>query len=280
MNSKVSVQKFVTLTGHSSSIYALSTSRDYSFFSAGSDKVVAEWDLKNPGEGVMLARIPEIVYSLYTDFENDRLLVGQATGGIHIISLSGRSEERLLQYHTTPIFHIGFSNKHRLFFSLSGDGKLGVMDADSLSLRVVINLGEGKLRTLQINDDESMAAIGAADGTITVLSLPGLEKVKQWQAHQAGFSVNALTFSPGSNLLISGSRDAHLNLFDVANDFALIQSIPAHNYAIYSIAYSPDQQLLATGSRDKTIKIWGSSLARHAWRAWWIGMRLWTALAT
>jgi WD repeat-containing protein 61 len=193
---------------------------------------------------------------LYTDFENDRLLVGQALGGIHVISLSERNEIRLLQYHTAPIFHIGVSNKHKLLFSLSGDGKLGILDATSLALNGILTIGEGKLRTAAVNDEETLLAIGSADGAVSVFSLPDLKPVKHFQAHKEGFSVNAVTFSPDGRLLLSGSRDAHMNVFAVADDFKLQQSIPAHNYAIYSIAYSPDKSLLATGSRDKTIKIW------------------------
>ena len=119
MTSVVKVQKAATLTGHSSSVYTLATSGVASFFSGSGDKVVAEWDTKNPGEGILLAKIPEIVYSLFTDTINDRLLVGQASGGVHVISLSERKEVRLLQNHTSSIFHIGVSAKHNLLFTLA-----------------------------------------------------------------------------------------------------------------------------------------------------------------
>jgi WD40 repeat protein len=256
MDYRVIIQKTAALTGHSGSVYALAVSGASSFFSGSGDKIVAEWDLNNPGEGRLMAKIPEIIYSLFTDLENDRLLVGQATGGIHVISLSERNEIRLLQYHTAPVFHLDISKEHNLLFSLAGDGKLGVMNSHNLALKAVLTVGIGKLRTCSVNVAETLLAVGSADGSITVFSLPDLQPVKQWQAHQPGFSVNALTFSPDGTLLLSGSRDAHLNIFTVADDFHLQQSIPAHNYAIYSIVYSPDQKLLATGSRDKTIKIW------------------------
>ncbi len=250
------VLKIATLSGHSGSVYTLDATLSSSIFSGSGDKIVAEWDLLHPGEGKLLARIPEIVYSLFNDIKHNRLLVGQAAGGIHVINLADRSETRLLQYHSAPVFHIGTSNKHQLLFSLTGDGQLGIIDRNSLELKGLINIGTGKLRACAVNADETLLAIGAGDGGINIFSLPDMRPVKHWQAHQVGFSVNALTFDPDGKQLLSGSRDAHMNIFDVENDFELIQSIAAHNYAIYSIVFSPDNKLLATGSRDKTIKLW------------------------
>jgi WD40 repeat protein len=71
-------------------------------------------------------------------------------------------------------------------------------------------------------------------------------------------SVNAICFHPNGQWLLSGSKDAHLKIWDITDDFALHLSIPAHNYAIYSIVFHPEGHLFATGSRDKTIKIWDS----------------------
>ena len=256
MNSVLTIRKVAALTGHSGAVYALAAAESDSFYSGSGDHVVAEWNPQKSEEGILIARIPDVVYSLFPDPENDRLLVGQATGAIHVINLSLKSETRQLKYHTQPIFHICQSVSHDLLFTLSGDGGLGVMNARSLTPVKMISLGNVKLRTAAINAEETMIVVGSSDGMITVYSLPDLEEVKKWQAHEKDFSVYSLAFSPDGKLLLSGARDAHLNVYDVLNDFAQIQSIPAHNYAIYGIAYNNDGSLLATCSRDKTIKLW------------------------
>jgi WD40 repeat protein len=153
-----------------------------------------------------------------------------------------------------------------MLFSLSGDGELGVIRIPQFNIERKILIGKGKLRAVAVNAAETIIALGSGDGSIYVFSLPDLKPLKHFQAHKEGFSVNALQFSPCDKQLISGSRDAYLNVYDVENDFQVINAIPAHNYAIYSISYSPDRKLFATGSRDKTVKIWDAETYEMLYR--------------
>jgi len=67
-----------------------------------------------------------------------------------------------------------------------------------------------------------------------------------------------VSFHPSGNYLLSGSKDAYLNCWDMSNDYKAVEKIPAHNFAIYAIAWHPEGKLFATGSRDKTVKIWNA----------------------
>ena len=100
MSKGVFVQKIAALTGHSGSVYALADAGSGTFFSGGSDKILALWDISIPGEGQMVAKIPEIIYSIAPIPHLNKLLVGQATGGLHLVNLENKKEERLLQFHT------------------------------------------------------------------------------------------------------------------------------------------------------------------------------------
>ncbi len=250
------VNKIAAFSGHSGSVYALENLAEGLICSAGSDKVVAMWNLNNPGDGQMLAQMPDPVYSLLHIPAQQLLLAGQASGNIHLVNLETKKEERVLGYQKGIIFKMMLSVKHRLLFSLSGDGELGVIEIPEYKLSRKLNIPGGKLRAVAINNNEDVMALGAGDGSLYVFSLPGMEPLHHFQAHQESFSVNALEFSPDGTLLLSGSRDAHMNVYDVKANFIKLDSIPAHNFAIYGIAYSPDGKLLATCSRDKHVKIW------------------------
>ena len=56
--------------------------------------------------------------------------------------------------------------------------------------------------------------------------------------------------------LLSGSRDAHLKMWDLEKNCEMIFDEPAHWFTINDIVFHPSGQLFATASRDKSIKIW------------------------
>lgn len=250
----LNIQRTRKLSGHHGSVYALEVLPE-GLVTAGSDKVIALWDHLNGSDGTQLAKASHVVYSLFYDAATETLLAGQSAGGIHVIDLKEKKESRLLQYHEAPVFSMAVSLKHKMFFSGDGSGLIHVSQAGSFTPLTRFKAGEGKIRSILIDDASNRLIAGTAEGMIHVISLPELTPVISFAAHQADFGVNALCLTQGG-LLLSGSRDAHLNVFDAANGFRQLQSIPAHNYAIYSIAMHPNGRVFATASRDKTVKLW------------------------
>jgi WD40 repeat protein len=78
-------------------------------------------------------------------------------------------------------------------------------------------------------------------------------------------SIKAISFSPDSRLLASGSEDRTIKLWHLATGRE-IQSIAAHDMAVQSLAFSPippnplikgsEGGIVASGSADGTIKLW------------------------
>jgi WD40 repeat protein len=237
-------------TGHKGSIYAIAATGKETFVTAGSEGLLVQWDIREPAEGELLAKIPGVVYCLL--FFETFLLAGTTTGQIHVIDAENRKEIRILQYHQAPVFRIAWNENTRQFISLSGDGNVQVYD-EHLQPVKSLTASSGKLRSIAFHGDE--IAIGTAEGMIKTYS-SDFELKQQWQAHQIGFNVNALYYA--GSLLISGSRDAHLNVSDPLAG-KILESVPAHNYAVYTIAGADGLPgIIATASRDKTIKIWNT----------------------
>jgi len=159
----------------------------------------------------------------------------------------------MLQHHTAPIFDIKYSLKTNCFYTAGGDGNFAVCSLDTLSLIKMKKLSRDKVRSIDFNYITSEIAVALGDCNILVFDLHTLDYKKDFIAHQ--LAANVVRYSPDGKLLLTGGRDAHLNIWQVEN-YELVKSIPAHNWAIYDIVFNSDATLFATASRDKTIKIW------------------------
>jgi WD40 repeat protein len=70
------------------------------------------------------------------------------------------------------------------------------------------------------------------------------------------FRVNSLDFSPDSQLIVSGSRDATLRIWSVEAGES-IEILRGHADGVNTVAFSPDGSLIGSGSEDDTVILWG-----------------------
>lgn len=260
MSARLKATRALQFDGHSGSIYTLEPgTADGRFFSGSGDRLVVEWDLINPQKNRAVANLPVKAFAIKYIPSRDLLLVGNFHGGIHIIELKSNKEIKLLHLHQRSIFQIIWDQDRNRFMALSGDGYVSIWDVESFELVEAVKLCHKKIRSLDTFPNSAQAAIGCGDGKIRIMDLDSLETLQELDGHLGGYSVNACRYSPDGKYLISGSRDAHINVWDIKAGYLQIARIPAHNFAIYSIEFSPSGEYFATGSMDKTIKIWSVS---------------------
>ena len=255
----IDVKHIATLTGHSGCVYAMDTGfSEQTVFTGGSDQYIALWNLETLQAEKFSAALPAAIYAICHIPEKNILLAGTTTGAIHILDLDKKEEIKILQHHRGPVFDIQYSLKTNCFYTVGGDGNFAVCSLDTLSLLKMKNLSYDKARSIAFNDATSEIAVALGDSNVLIFDLLTLEHKKDFIAHQLGkkfVGANIVRYSPDGKFLLTGGRDAHLNIWSVEN-YELIKSIPAHNWAIYDIVFSPDATLFATASRDKTVKIW------------------------
>lgn len=250
----IDIKHIATLTGHSGCVYAMDNGiSENTVFTAGSDMFIALWNLETLQAEKFSASLPAAVYAICHIPEKKLLLAGTTTGSIHILDLEKKEEIKMLQHHTAPIFDIKYSLETNCFYTAGGDGNFAVCSLDTLSLIKMKKLSHEKVRSIDFNYTTSEIAVALSDCNVLVFDLHTLDHKKDFIGH--GLASNVVRYSPDGKFLLTGGRDAHLNIWQVGN-YELVKSIPAHNWAIYDIAFSPDATLFATASRDKTIKIW------------------------
>ncbi|MCU0430916.1 MAG: WD40 repeat domain-containing protein [Cytophagaceae bacterium] len=276
------VEKIGTLTGHRDCIYALEHDTDPRyFFSAGGDGMVVRWDIKNPADGWMLAKVEKSIYALQLVPQQNQLLIGENFEGIHLVSLEDKKKLASSRITEASIFDIKIL--HDLILVACGNGELVLLHYPDLSTIRHLPLSAASLRTIAISPDGTLAAIGGSDHFIRILDIRTLKITETFKAHEN--SIFSLQFSPDGTFLFSAGRDAHLKCWKVKESFASQQDIVAHMYAINHITYRKDGKLMATCSMDKSVKVWDTATmrllkvidkARHTGHATSVNKLLWS----
>ncbi len=74
-------------------------------------------------------------------------------------------------------------------------------------------------------------------------------------------AVSCAAFSRDGTLVVTGSKDATLKLWDVATA-RLVRTFAGHKDDIVAVALSPDGTLAVSGSKDRTMKLWELATGR------------------
>ncbi len=72
------------------------------------------------------------------------------------------------------------------------------------------------------------------------------------------WGVNTVDLSPDAKVLVSGSVDKTVKIWQVATG-ALLHTLSAHSQQVWSVAFSPDGKMLATAGGDGKINLWAVS---------------------
>ncbi|TAF67562.1 MAG: WD40 repeat domain-containing protein [Cytophagales bacterium] len=276
------IEKKHHLVGHKDCIYALAkTDPTQYLFSADGNGMVARWNLENPEIGELVAKVPNSVYAMQYDEEEKQLIIAQNFEGIHWINLQEKKEEKSLYLGNKNFFAL--QKHHQFLYVGDSEGTLSLIDSAEKKLLKTVQYSTKSLRALALNPKKKEIAAAYSDHHIRLLDCDTLQIKKEWKAHEN--SVFCLQYTKDGQYLLSGSRDAHLNIWNAEKDYFLEKSIVAHLFAINHIAISPSGKYFATASMDKSIKIWRIDSwqllkvidrARHAGHGTSINQLLWT----
>src|SRR5262249_44042632 len=94
------------------------------------------------------------------------------------------------------------------------------------------------------------------EGQVLIWDMNTDQKIADWRAHVG--LVNAVAFSPKSDVLASVGSDSCIRLWDVASQQQIAQM--RHEGEVNNLAFSPDGDTLATaGKVDQLVKLWDVS---------------------
>jgi len=278
----VDVQLLHKFGGHKDCLYAMSAGPDsQGFFTSGADALVVKWDLRQPDQGQLVAKVSNTVYALCYLPAFNTLVVGQNFEGIHLIDLNTNKEIRSVKLTDKAIFDIQYA-EGKLWVA-TGGGEIIVVDYNSFARVNNQVLSTEYCRCLALNpSDPTEISAGFSDNVIRILDKDTLQVRQELAAHTN--SVFCLTYDQKGQYLLSGSRDAHLRFWHAGKRYEAEKPVVAHMFTINHVAFSPSGKYFATCSKDKSVKVWHSQKrqllkvidkARHAGHGTSVNKLLW-----
>uniref|UniRef100_A0A7N8YQU6 WD repeat domain 3 n=1 Tax=Mastacembelus armatus TaxID=205130 RepID=A0A7N8YQU6_9TELE len=110
------------------------------------------------------------------------------------------------------------------------------------------------VRTLAFSSD-NLAILSASGDTVKVWNRSTLQVIRTMACEYALCSL----FVPGDRQIILGTKSGKLQIFELASG-SLLETVDAHDGALWSLCLAPDQRGIVTGSADKTVKFWDFEL--------------------
>ncbi|XP_053144476.1 WD repeat-containing protein 3 [Hemicordylus capensis] len=122
--------------------------------------------------------------------------------------------------------------------------------------KITIGGHRSDVRTLAFSSD-NIAILSAAAESVKIWNRSTLQCIRTMACEYALCSL----FVPGDRQVIVGTKTGKLQLFDLASG-TLLETLDAHDGALWSISLSPDQRGFVTGGADKCVKFWEFELVK------------------
>lgn len=120
----------------------------------------------------------------------------------------------------------------------------------SRTLSVELPGHRADIRALALSSDDRMLA-SASNGGLKIWNVRTRTCIRTFEC---GYAL-CCAFLPGDKIVVVGTKAGELELFDVASA-AVLDTVKAHEGALWSLQVHPDGKSLASGGADKTAKFW------------------------
>ena len=107
--------------------------------------------------------------------------------------------------------------------------------------------------TQTLSYHNNTVAVGSKPGDIIILNTVTGSQTAVLSGHTD--QVHCLTFSSDGTLLVSGSHDKTVKLWDIQTG-GVVKTFSGHTGQVFSVSISADCTTIASGSEDKTICLW------------------------
>ncbi|GME48904.1 hypothetical protein GTA08_BOTSDO02545 [Neofusicoccum parvum] len=113
------------------------------------------------------------------------------------------------------------------------------------------------VRALALSSDDRMLA-SASSGSLKIWNIRTQTCLRTLEC---GYAL-CCAFLPGDKIVVVGTKSGELELFDIASS-QLVDTVQAHEGAIWTLDLHPDGKSVVSGSADKTAKFWNFEIVQE-----------------
>ncbi len=256
-----------TMTVHTDKVVGVAFSPDgKSLATASEDTTAKVLDVSYGKELFTLPGHQQIIRRIAYSPDGARLATGYENGKVKIWDSATGKEMPLSSDlgHGKSVNDLAFNLDGTQLATASEDKTAKVWDAESgkelftlkghkKPIRAVTFSMDGKYLATA-SEDKTAKVWDAESGRAIVWSTESGEKFESLDEHKK--SVTSVAFSPNGKLLVTGSGDNTVKIWDISSGVEAYPELKGHTRTIYNVAFSPDGLRLATGSGDTKVIMW------------------------
>ncbi|KZP04863.1 WD40 repeat-like protein [Athelia psychrophila] len=240
--------------------------------SASVDGTIRTWDASTGKELLSKQRnISSPVLAMTCSADGSLVIGGSTDGKLRVWKsmAAGRPHGFLTRHDDLVRNHcLALSGDGKIIVSASADTTVRRWDVGTelpVSLLIVLEdetTAHPNATSVAISSDGTQIAAGLLNSSIAIWE--EAEQVDCLQGHEK--PVTAVNFSPNGELLVSGSEDCTVRIWDLENSTQVWKRPRRHDGPVFSVAFSHSGSLIAAGSADGYVKVWDASPKQTTWK--------------
>ena len=191
--------------------------------------------------------------------EGRRLLTGSSSGEFTLWNGMGFNFETILQAHDSAIRAATYSHNEDWLVSSDQDGIVKYWQPNFNNVKAIQAHGD-PIRDLAFSPNDSKFVTACDDATLKIFDFAGGIEESTLTGH--GWDAKTVDWHPTKGLLVSGSKDHQVKLWDPRTGRCLT-TLHGHKNPIARTKFEPERgQLLATCARDAVARVFDLRMMR------------------